>query len=259
MAIFDNPLLSSVCNALTLTDTSMKLAKSVSNTKYLFNSLRPSLKIAVFGSSGSGKSSFLSNIYGRPYDGESTQFTKIISYQLPNGRRIKFYDCPGQKSYVNERQKIKKQIMNGKYHAIINVVCYGYNITGSAKVKVIGPDGLVRPQFLEDNKRVELDQLKEWIGDINTDTKIKWILTLVNKIDLWKDIEEDVKEYYSNSEYSRQFDGLNRFCKIHTNYYCSIIDGFADMAIQLKITEKDKYKLHEDLIFNIENFINTSV
>lgn len=247
--------MSAACNAITITDASIKLGKNIRKSRYLANYLKPALKIAVFGSSGSGKSCFLGMLKGVRYDGESTRYTEIIKYTLPDGRRLHFYDCPGQPSYRDQRTAIKREILKGKFHAIINVVCYGYNETATMTVKPLDNEGNIRHKFLEENRKIELDQLQEWISDITADSKIKWILTLINKEDIWKNDHEEVHSYYASQEYRKLFEGVSRVCPVHTLPYCSIMALFAGKPMMQYFTEKDKIARHVALIENISHYI----
>lgn len=226
--------------------------------KYYLNRIKPPLKIAVFGSSGSGKSSFLSMLKGVRYEGESTRYTEVIKYTLPDGRRLRFYDCPGQTSYRSERTLLKTAILEGKFHAIINVVCYGYNETSNMEVKVFNSDGNIRNQFLEENREFELEQLNEWIGDITASSKLKWILTLINKEDIWNHQKEEVLSYYKSQTYSKLFEGISKVCPVHTLTYCSVMDLFAGKPMMQYFTEKDKINRHISLIDNLCRYIQKS-
>lgn len=250
-------MISEICNAITLAETAVKIAKDVPKYRYFYNRFfRKPLRIAVFGESGSGKSCFLNAFGGKEYTGESTRFIESFIFTLPCGQRIKFFDCPGQATYRNERQKIKTQILNGNFHAIINVVCYGYNESEGTNVKIFraGTDEVAQ-KYLTDNRQFEIRQLKEWIDDITSQTHLKWILTLINKADVWYDEEKEVMEYYKNGEYANQFKGIDRFCTLHSLPYCSTISPFGGKPMILHISETDKKKLHFNVVKSIQKFI----
>lgn len=253
--ILSSPIVSQASTALTLADVTVKLGKSINRPRFLFNLCRPALRIAVFGSSGSGKSSFLGLIKGKHYDGESTRYREVVKFTLPNGRRIHFHDCPGQVSYRSERTALKNEISNGKFHAIINVVCFGYNETANMSVKIFDGKGNIKPEFMENNMKLELDQLKEWIYDINIKSKIKWILTLINKEDIWRGDSEKVNAYYESGEYAGIINELNRICKLHILPFCSKISPFGGQPMVLRFSDRDKFARCEELIANIIQFI----
>ena len=249
-------MISEICNAITLADTAQKIGKGISKWEYYLNRFRKPLRIAVLGESGSGKSCFLNSFGGKEYSGESTRFIEPFIYILPTGQRIEFFDCPGQATYRNERQKIKTRILNGHFHAIINVVCYGYNESEGTNVKVFrtGTDEVAQ-KYLTDNRKFEIRQLKEWIDDINSQTKLRWILTLINKADVWYEEEDEVMNYYKNGEYSQLFNGIERFCTLHYIPYCSTISPFGGKPMILHISENDKRKLHFNVVKSIQQFI----
>lgn len=257
--ILGSGTVSQVCNAITLAEVSANMAKNIPKRKKILNWLKPSLKIAVFGSSGSGKSSFLGSLKGAYYNGESSRYTETVTYRLPNGRRLIFYDCPCQPSYRGERTQIKSEILKGKFHAIINVVCFGYNETDTMKIDdIFDKNWEVRAQFLEENKKIELEQLKEWIEDIYSTSKIKWLLTLINKEDLWKDNIENVISYYQNGAYHQIIVGIEKACKLHVNSYCSKMALFRGRTTRNNFSEKDKLERHRELIESISQYISKS-
>ena len=257
-SILSSQIVSQACNAITLTDATLKLGRNVSRTRFWFNNCRPALKIAVFGSSGSGKSSFLGMLNKNQYDGSSTRSLDIVKFTLPNGRRIHFYDCPGQVSYRSERNAVKTDILKGKFHAIINVVCFGYNETDQMSVKVFDDKGNIRPEFLETNRKIELDHLKEWIYDIDAKSKIKWILTLINKEDIWSCDTEIVHAYYKEGEYAQIIKEMSKPCPFHILSCCSKISLFGGKPMLIQFSDREKKLRYYELLHHISQFIKSN-
>lgn len=114
----------------------------------------------------------------------------------------------------------------------------------------------VAQKYLEDNRKFELRQLKEWIDDITGQTNIKLIITLINKADVWFDEEAEVLEYYKNGEYAQYFAGIDRICTLHVLPYCSTISPFGGKPMVLHISENDKKKLHYNVAKCIQKFIS---
>ncbi len=247
-------MIENISTVATITELTVKLVRTVSKATYYFNYLKSPLKIAVFGSSGSGKSSFLSTFKGVEFPKESTRQIEKIKFTLPNGRRIIFYDSPGQTSYRLERTKIKSSILQGEFHAIINIVCFGYNETPTMKINAFHNDGSIRQQFLEDNRKIEIRHLQEWIEDIDKNSRIDWILTLINKEDIWKDQQEEVVSYYQSNEYQSHFNGLTRCCHHHIQPYCATISPFGGKPMVLHISESDKIKHFLSLVDKLQEF-----
>ena len=193
---------------------------------------------------------------GKLYQGETSRFTEVVKYRLPNGRLLHFYDCQGQVSYREERTKIKSDILNGEFHAIINVVCYGYNETANMNLRIFDRNGNVDEKYLQENRKIELQQLKEWIDDLYANSKIKWILTLINKEDIWKSRIDEVTYYYSEGEYAQIMRAMNRACKVHLKSYCSKISPFGERPMMLQFSERDKIDRHIEFIDNICKYID---
>lgn len=249
-------MVAEISDTITLGKMVLRTLSEIPKYKYYINYVKPPIRIAILGESGVGKSALLSMLLGEAYETDSTRFNIFKTICLPNGRRIKFTDCPGQKSYRQERQKIKEKILRGKYHAIINVVCYVYNETNSSKVKIFeSGTNTVKPSYLSENRKLELGQLKEWIEDISVRSKLRWVLTVINKADVWFDNLEEVVDYYQNGEYGNILAGIHQVCAHHILPCCSIISPFGGQPMVLTMSEKIKRSLHESLLANIQDFI----
>ena len=149
--------MSDIASIITISDFALKTLSKVSKFRYTCNYVKPIIKIAIFGESGAGKSALLSMLVKKDFKPDSTRFNEKFRTTLPNGRRIEFTDCPGQKSYHQERQVIKEDIIKGKYDAIINVVCYGYNESSSSSIDMFDNDtNSVKTSYLESNRDNEL-------------------------------------------------------------------------------------------------------
>lgn len=211
----------------------------------------PAIKVAVYGESGSGKSSFLSALSGSGFSGETTRDIEYVKYRLPDGRRVVFYDCPGQKSYSFVRRLVKKDIINRKFDGIINVVCYGYNESSATNINMFetGTENKVKESYLEQNRRLEIEQLNEWAEDITSDTGIKWIITLINKADVWTKEAEAVSRHYGEGDYAGYFQGLSKMnCYHHLVPYCSAMERFGGKPMTMNIDQSDKEKMHMNFV-----------
>ncbi len=258
--------LSTAASIATLSQTASQAVKTSSGKSFLRRSknfLRNCLgsyKIAVYGYSGSGKSSFLHVLkYGvtSPYNAGSTRHIKKVKLTLPHGRRVIFYDSPGQELSDTYRREIKKKIIKGKIDAIINVVCFGYNEIESSNLNPFDNQGNVRTSYLEEMRNRELDQLEEWHKDIDHKCRLKWLLTLVNKADIWWHKREDVNGYYenNNSNYGQKIHELSRLFSIHTIQYCSRFSRFGGKDMPMQIDDTDKWDMQSKLLQEIEYLI----
>ena len=257
--------LSTAASVATLAQTAAQTGKALRSIRFRnsFRNIFGHVKIAVFGYSGSGKSSFLSMLRdGVPYTGSTTRSTKIVTVTLPNGRKVDFYDCPGQDSYREQRTEIKHRIFDGKFHAVINVVCYGYNETDASAYKVLDSNGVVKPKYLIDMRKRELNQLDEWQNDIRSGCKLKWMMTLINKADIWWEDRREAHHYYSDAKtpYGTRINEISRVIpNVHTIEYCSTISRFGGGdSMLIHFDEKDKIMMHNRLLEQIQNFIENA-
>jgi hypothetical protein len=79
--------------------------------------------------------------------------------------------------------------MQGKFHAIINVVCYGYNETENQGVTIFDSgSNTVKAQYLKDNLKLELEQLNQWVNDITAHSKINLKSATIRNLQTKKDL-----------------------------------------------------------------------
>lgn len=250
----DTALITSGFKALTAT---IQATKTVSRFKRFWNGLWFNRKrILVVGESGSGKSQFLSSIqkYGVCID-ERTLVAEEIKMTLDDGHVIIFVDLPGHSTSREIRKRRISEISKGKYIGIVNVVCYGYQVIDEVNADKVFEAGTnnVKVGFLNDNRKLELSQIDEWVGHITLDSGIKWVLTLVNKADLWIN-DTNVSNYYEEGEYSSKFERIKSLADCVVIPYCSIIGNFYNRHLSL-IDEKEKIKLHNNLRNNLLKLI----
>lgn len=257
--------LSTAAGIATLAQTGTQAIKAASDksfwrrTKNFWRNRLGSYKIAVYGYSGSGKSSFLHALKykGAPYLGGSTRHIEAVTLKLPHGRRVTFYDCPGQELSDTYRRQVKTKIIKGKIDAIINVVCYGYNETESSELNTFDNEGNIREDYLGEMRKRELEQLDEWHQDINSKCNLKWMLTLVNKADIWWHKNQEVMKYYrgKESDYGKRIHELKRLFPLHATHYCSRFSRFGGRDMPMRIDDTDKGKIQDQLLQHIEYLI----
>ena len=83
---------------------------------FFFNkNIRKSVKVAVYGDSGTGKTQFLMTITGNNnYTAERTRSLKSFILILKNGRKIEFIDTPGHQSAKTIRDTLKRKFIKNK-------------------------------------------------------------------------------------------------------------------------------------------------
>lgn len=217
------------------------------------------INVILFGESGTGKSQLANCITGNNLT--SKKRTRVITpktFTLPNGRRIKIMDTPGHKTYTTQRKELcQKYINKKKVRGIINIVSYGYHETDAADEVKIFKTGTseVKEEYLRENRNREIEQINEWI-DYIIHENVQWIITIINKADIWYKDYSIVKNFYENGDYSSKLKELVRLCPHHTFIYCSVIAPFYNKPMTIVIGEDKKKEMHDELLENILQIIN---
>lgn len=221
--------------------------------------------VIIFGISGAGKSEFIRSLLEQKVGLVSeprTRFNIEKRFTLKNGEKIRFYDVPGHSSSKQQRQEMIELIAKKKIKGIINVTTYGYNDVEEAKdisIFKVGDSNppIVKSEYLNKNRLRELEQTKEWIDFITSTNRIEWVITVVNKADVWYREKREVLDYYESGTYYENFTkSIERVCKTCVFPYCSILSPFANKPMILDFSERDKVKLHKDLKDNVLKLIN---
>jgi hypothetical protein len=160
--------------------------------------------VLLCGTSGAGKSQFIRSFQ----DGVSTPIPTTERTRgwrrakvTKDKRRFELLDTPGQIGEGPIRRKAHLEALKAKRFGIINVVANGYHEGTASEGSAIahtGSEYQVRPEFLAQNLEVEIENLAEWSVEL---MDAKWLITLVNKADLWwhPDTRESVLNHYSGN------------------------------------------------------------
>lgn len=214
---------------------------------------RSPYNVLIYGCSGAGKTEFLRSLMEKPITEVPMPRTQIVDKNnkivFANGRKIRFYDLPGHTVHKTTRHKELEKINKRRIRCIINVVTYGYNDADQNDLNnIFDNDTLkVKENYLNTNRKAELQQVEEWKDFIHNDCGIESVITVVTKADLWYENYDDVLCYYREGEYDKCIRELERVCHISIYPYCSIINGFGGNPVKLSFTERNKQKLHRDL------------
>ena len=159
--------------------------------------------VLLCGTSGVGKSQFIASLQ----DGVATPIPTTNRTRgwrkvkvTKEGRKLELLDTPGQVGEGALRRKAHLEALKAKRFGIINVVANGYHEGTASETSAIwlGEDGYdVRQEFLAINRQLEIENLAEWSVEL---LDAKWLVTLVNKADLWwkPHTYENVLRQYSN-------------------------------------------------------------
>lgn len=234
--------------------TGLKLLLSVrrwtSRCIYLWNyCMYKPTKVLVLGASGSGKTQFLNSFLGIPMlEDNRTYVTEKKYYKFENGRKIQFVDLPGHITHQAARQQYIDEITKNKINGIINVVNYGYNDVEENNADVFkAGENEIKPTYLNDNRKNELNQLNEWLGRIHNGSKPEWIITIVNKADIWFEKKNEVMDYYKNGDYGNKFVEIRRVTNHSIFEYCSVINPFGGRPMTIVMSERQKNEMQKHL------------
>lgn len=206
-------------------------------------------RILLLGVSGSGKTQFLNSFLGIPMlEDNRTYVPENKFYIFSNGRKIQFVDLPGHVTLTSTRQKYVDEITKNKIKGIINVVNYGYNDAEINESDVFKTgENEIKNAYLRDNRKNELTQLNEWLGRIHAESKPEWLISIVNKADIWYDKRDEVKEYYQNGDYGKAFVEIKRVVPHYIFLYCSVINPFGGRPMTIIMSERTKNELQKNL------------
>lgn len=227
----------------------------VNKARSLWHYIQPPYRIIVFGASGTGKTQFISQLREIPPTKPKGTY-RLMKHKIVlknHGRRIHLYDTPGHILSKQARDDIKDEIIQNKIKGIINVVSYGYAEREKADTANVFKAGTndVKQGYLNDCLNAELKLLDEWVSAISKDNRVKWIITLINKADIWSGMEDDAFRYYS--ENGKYLDALNcalQHCKHYVLKYCCRIEPFYDKPMTIHKGERYTEELRKD--FNNE-------
>lgn len=236
---------------------------SKEKAKKLVNSLfTRRVKVAVYGDSGVGKSQFLRMITGKNsylLVSERTRSLERHNVTLRSGRKLQLIDMPGHESNKTVRDRILNEITRGKIDGIINIVDFGYQdselLQANPSSAFKSGSNEVKPEYLKDNRKREIKRTLEFIDRIGPDVRLKWVITVINKADVWHKERQDVINYYTKGEYYATIQTIEKACTLDVRPLCSVITPFGNKEMILAYGERDKVSDFESLLRLIEERI----
>ena len=259
-----DPISNSLTAASIVMDATQFAIKKKRNIKYYRNKLRKRVNVLVYGDSGVGKTQFLLTITGNDSYNAPVRTRQLQHYDLVlrSGRKVRFIDTPGHASSRIAREEALDELTKGNIEGIINLVDYGYQDSeqiqkNQDKVFVSGTSN-VKHEYLRDNQKLEIERTKEIVGRINSRSKVKWFITLINKADIWHEERLKVLEYYTEGGFITSMENIEHAVNVTTCPFCSVITPFCNKTMQLTYGERDKRADYDNLIRTIEEYIQGS-
>lgn len=156
-------------------------------------------KVLVLGCSGVGKTSIINSL--------NEDFPKTIDFLIRTqtaqkyrlnlkGDKFEFVDTPGQELHDSRRIKAIREALRSDHLGVVNVVSYGYHEHASGADDAFSDEGTVSEQYLKSHRALEESYLNEWIELLGNQVTTSWILTVINKADIWWDSRQEAWDYY---------------------------------------------------------------
>jgi hypothetical protein len=124
------------------------------------------------------------------------------------------------------------------------VVSFGYHETNRPAADAIDDNGSPRPEFLEERRAVEMEAMSEWLPLLGDRTTTAWIVTVVNKADLWWHYSDDVLKHYVSGTYATAVRSEDRRLKHVVLPYCAVVHRFYDGGLISPVYDDDMRMSH---------------
>ena len=202
--------LSIASSIITIAEQKSKLEKTLNKIIHYIS--KGKCIIIIFGAGGTGKTTL-------SYVLTDNKISDYLYNETANIEKVKlnsdiwghFLVAPGQERRVERYwPELFRKLGAGKIAGIINVVSYGYHSIDikdksykNTKYYIKERESFFLNDYIKLKRHDEINYLKKVAEHIkNTDNKF-WMITLVNKQDLWWDEREKVESYYTEGEYDK--------------------------------------------------------
>jgi len=207
------------------------LLKKEFSWKGLFSKKEP--KILLLGSTGVGKTQFINSFDDKLKDipvKDRTIIAEEVSRQVDEHITVVFNDTAGDNTspqYKTKRfEQLVKTFQDPGYIGIVNLTSYGYHENPyESKSNIFDTNGILKADFLERKRAYELSQLEEWLPHLQI-SKARFIITLINKADIWANRHQEVVDYYAQGDYAKKFKEYPFLQPHYVMPYCSLIELF---------------------------------
>lgn len=200
-------------------------------------------KVLVLGCSGVGKTSIINSL--------NEDFPKTIDFLTRTqtaqkhklnlkGDNFEFVDTPGQELHDSRRIKAIREALRSEHLGVINVVSYGYHEHASGADDAFLDEGTVADNYLEKHRALEESYLNEWIQLLGNPVTTAWILTVINKADIWWESRHEVVDHYGadGSNYLQKLRGTSNVDHAVLEY-SSVIHRFYGRALVAPTFDQD--------------------
>lgn len=214
---------------VTATSLANQLAKSSGYIRTQANRLYYWIKngsavIPIFGAGGVGKS-ILGRILGGadPLSIETLYDQSLLIEEVPLVGNVpgQILVAPGQARYIERHwKKLFAKLVAGRSFGLVNVVSYGFHSfqkPESFRDHDEYEKGMTAKKFIDKytavKRAAEIEFLKKLMDGLSAATRPFWMITLVNKQDLWwpTSLRRAVRHHYEKGEYGAIIADFERF------------------------------------------------
>ncbi len=209
--------------------------------------------VLVLGASGVGKTSFIKSLNDKMPEVihylSRTETAKKYKINFINSK-LEFIDTPGQEYHESRRISVIRESMKEEVLGVINLVCFGYH-EQSTGLETAFNNGIISAEYLKKFREIEIKSLNEWKNILGSPETTKWLITVINKADLWWDNRLAVLEYYSSGIYNDSLGELKSLKPIVMEYSCIIHKFYSMGKVSGSFDNEIRTVLQKNLISSI--------
>lgn len=216
--------------------------------------------VILLGASGVGKTALLKSLKNEMASTRLMDRTRTIESVKGKIKNISFeiLDTPGQEGFELIRSEAMEIGKRSEYLGIIHVVCYGYHQTIADSINQPVLNGSPNPSYLYEKRILEINEFKKWVGGQSSLIDYaKWLMTLVNKADIWwsNTNNQQIINYYKEGQYQKTLStSIAKSIPVNqTLPFCATNEGFYNCRMSGHYTDTIKHTHFDALIQNILN------
>lgn len=196
---------------------------------------RKKYRVLLAGATGTGKTNMVDSL--------TEVMPAAISYMnrstMTTNRRIRigtnpfdFIDMVEDDLKGAKRARDQRRVLRQPVNIVVNVVSFGYHEYRVGRLADAVSKKRAQFKFLEQHRQVEIDKLTSW-APVLGDTP-GWLITLINKADLWWDRKDEVLGHYQHGTYADELSRLTSMGVMEVRHvvapYCAVFHKFYECA-----------------------------
>jgi hypothetical protein len=236
----------------------VKAAVEAGLLERMVDAFRTKHRVLVLGASGVGKTNLQSSLTREAAEAiDHLSRTEVVDRTHIRIRKKPFIftDTPGQDHHESRRKAaIREEMAKGKV-GILNVVAFGFHEGTGNKSDAIDRNGKTRKEYLEEQRKLEIAMLDEWIPLLGSPETSAWLITVVNKADLWWNQRKTVMQYYESGEYAAHLGDAKSLKPIVIPYCATMHKFFGEGAMSGDFDRSDEIRCKADLITTLARVV----